>query len=82
MENVEHRIDIKFVNTENKFLKQVSKPYYKGHKIFSNNLAAIHLNKTNINYDKPVICGFSILELSKNHMYNFHYNIMKKKLKN
>ena len=79
MENVEHRIDVRFVNSENKFLKQVNKPYYKGHKIFSNNLAAIHLNKTNINYDKPVICGFSILELSKNHMYNFHYNIMKKK---
>ena len=82
MENVESRIDVKFVNTENKFLKQVNKPYYKGHKIFSNNLAAIHLNKTNINYDKPVICGFSILELSKAHMYNFHYNVMKKKYGN
>ena len=40
---------------------------------------AVHLNQTSITYNKPVICGFSILELSKVHMYNFHYNVMKKK---
>jgi len=79
MENVEKRIEVKLLTNEKQFLKHVSKPYYKNHKIFSNDLVAVNLNKTCIKYDKPVIVGFSILELSKYHMYNFHYNIMKKK---
>ena len=79
MENVEKRIEVKLLSNEKQFLKQISKPYYKNHKIFSNDLVAVNLNKTCITYDKPVIVGFSILELSKYHMYNFHYNIMKKK---
>jgi len=79
MENVEKRIEVKLITNERKFLKQVCKPNYKGHKIFSNDLVAVNMNKTEIFYNKPVIVGFSILELSKLHMYNFHYNVMKKK---
>jgi hypothetical protein len=77
MENVEKRIDVKIVNSEKLFMKHVNKPYYKGHKIFNNDLAAVHLNKTSITYNKPIIVGFCILELSKTHMYDFHYNTMK-----
>ena len=36
MENVEKRIEVKLLTSEKQFLKQVSKPYYKNHKIFSN----------------------------------------------
>ena len=28
--------------------------------------------------NKPIICGFTVLELSKVHMYNFHYNYIRK----
>ena len=79
MENVEKRIDVKLISNEKKFMKQVGKVNYNSHKIFSNDLVAVHMNKTQILYNKPIILGFSILELSKVHMYDFHYNVMKKK---
>jgi hypothetical protein len=36
------------------------------------------MGKTQIKYDKPMIVGMCILDLSKHLMYNFHYNTMKK----
>ena len=36
------------------------------------------MNKKQIKYDKPIAVGFSVLELSKVKMYDFHYNVMKK----
>ena len=35
------------------------------------------LNKKTVQLNKPIYAGFSILELSKYHMYDFHYNTMK-----
>ena len=55
------------------------KPQFKGFKIFSDNLAAIDLRKVQAKIDKPFYVGFSVLELSKLHMYKFHYRYIKKK---
>ena len=38
--------------------------------------------KVSINLSKPIYAGFSILDLSKILMYDFYYNVMKKKFGN
>jgi hypothetical protein len=48
-------------------------------KIFHENLVAIHMKQDKINLDKSISVGFSVLDLSKTLMYDFHYNYMKKK---
>jgi hypothetical protein len=78
MENVAKHIDVKLMTNEKKFVKQCSMPNFKDFRIFSEGLAAIEMNKTQVVYNKPMIVGFCILELSKVLMYDFHYNTMKK----
>ena len=43
------------------------------------NLILLHKTPQEVILDKPIYVGFSILELSKLHMYKFHYGFMMKK---
>ena len=61
------------------FNKLVRKPTYKSRKIFSENLIAAHIGKSEVIYNKPIYLGMSILDLSKIIMYDHHYNFFKKK---
>ena len=47
--------------------------------IFIENLFAAHRNKKYITLGKPIINGMIILELSKYLMYDFYYNVLKKR---
>jgi hypothetical protein len=40
------------------------------------------MKKSEIIYNKPMIVGMCILEISKTLMYNFHYNVIKKQYGN
>ena len=44
-----------------------------------NTFSLVELSKKIVKLDKPIYAGFTILDLSKLHMYDFHYNIMKPK---
>ena len=79
MENIENRVDVKLVTDRCKALKYSSKPNFERAVIFSENLIAIHMNKTQITYNKPIYLGMSILDISKTLMYEFHYDYMKPK---
>ena len=79
MENIRNRVDVKLVNTKEKFKKLVTKPNYKGCKIFGENFVSVHMKKTRLTMNKPVYLGMCILELSKTIMYDFHYNYIKPK---
>ena len=73
IENIRKRVDVKLVNTEEKFKKLAAKPNYDGRKIFNENLISVHMKKTSLTMNKPVYLGMCILDLSKTLMYDFHY---------
>ena len=79
MENIRNRVDIKLVNNKEQAEKLSAKPNFKHCNIFSEDLVAIHMKKTKLDFDKPVYLGMCILDLSKTLMYDFHYNYIKKK---
>jgi hypothetical protein len=60
--------------------KYIASPRFKSCTIFNENLVAVELIKGSITFDKPIICGFSILELSKQHMYKFFYDVLRKRI--
>ena len=77
-ENLRKRINVRFVNSKKDFLKYTSKPTYVTHKLFNKSFAAIHEVKPVLILNKPIYVGFTVLDLSKWLMYDFHYNFIKK----
>ena len=74
MENVRKRINVRVVNNEKDFLNYTSRPTHVTYK----NFEAIHEIKPVLTLNKPIYVGFTVLELSKWFMYDFHYNFIKK----
>ena len=68
-ENQKKRTDIKLVTDEKKCKKLVEKPHCLNFRIFDEKLAAIEMRKLKTMINKPFYVGFSVLELSKLHMY-------------
>ena len=78
MENLRKKINVWLVNNAKDFLKYTSRPSYITHKILRENYAAIHEIKPVLILNKPIYVGFTVLDLSKWKMYDFHYNFIKK----
>ena len=81
-ENQKKRTDIKLVTTDRKRRRLTEKPHCLGFRIFSEGLAAVELRKIKLLINKPFYVGFSVLELSKLHMYKFHYDHIKRRFGN
>ena len=79
IENLRKRQSIKIVDNRNSALKEIKKPNFERATIFDKNLVALHMQKTEIYFNKPVYVGQAILDLSKTLMYDFHYNYIKPK---
>ena len=69
---------MRLVNNEKDFLKYTSKPIYNTRKIFGKDYAAIHQTKPVLILNKPIYVGFTVIDLSKWKMYDFHYKYIKK----
>ena len=69
---------VRLVNNKKDFLKYTSKPTHITHKILDKHFAAIHEMKPVLTFNKPIFVGFTVLELSKWLVYDFHYNFIKK----
>ena len=79
MEDIESRVDIKFATDRKKALKYSSKPNFNRAVIFDENLIALHMNKTQIIFNKPIYLGAAILDISKTLIYELHYDYIKPK---
>ena len=79
MENLRKRSNIQLVTNPERMERLAARPTYISHKIFHENLVAVHSKQTKLLLNKPSYVGMSILELSKTLMYDFHYNYIKKK---
>lgn len=89
IENRRKQVDIRLVtswrdtcNKTNRLVgaeNLICKPNFKSISIFSENFVAIQLAKEKILLDRPIYIGFSVLEYAKQHLYQFHYNVIKHK---
>ena len=79
MENLRKRIKIRVVKNSQDFIKYTSRPTCVNWKVFENSLAAIHEKKISSILSKLIYVGFTVFEISKWEMYNFHYDFMIRK---
>ena len=77
--NLRKRQNISLINEATKLNDFVKKPNFISSKIFNENLVAVHNIKQKLCLNQPIYVGFSILDLSKYHMNNFHYGFIKNK---
>ena len=77
-ENLTKRTDIRLVSSKKMCEKLIHKPHCLRFEVFAPELAAIELQKVKCYINKPTYVGFSVLELSKLHMYKFHYDYLRK----
>ena len=76
IENLRNRMNVNLVNDQIKAKKLIALPTFKHLEIINPDLVMIHRLKAKIHQNKPIYTGYSILELSKAHMYRFHYDVM------
>jgi hypothetical protein len=66
--------DVKFATSAHSFTKRFSNPWFKSHRIVHENLVTLFMDKSKIALDRLYAIGFTILELSKLHMYASYYD--------
>ena len=69
---------MRLVTNAEDLLKYTGKTTKITHKVFGKDYAAIHENQPVLILNKPIYVGFTVLDLSKWKMYDFHYNFIKK----
>ena len=78
MENIRGRVNVKILNTHEEARRMFSKPTYKDHVVFNDNLIAVLNNIPSVKFDKPIYLGMCILDYSKLLMYQFYYGRINK----
>ena len=70
MENIRNRINFKLLTKRKNALNFAAKPNFQREVIFDEDLIGIHMMKKSLTFNKPIYCGMSILELSKEQNSN------------
>ena len=75
-ENLRNRVNVEVITDRHIALKRASNPSFKRSYTIHDDLVIMQRTVTNLELNKPLYVGFSVLELSKLHMYTFHYEKM------
>ena len=76
-ENLRKRVQVELITDAGILRKRVARPNsYRGNPI-TDCLTAIQCTVATLTLNRPIYVGFSVLDLSKLHMSNFHYNHVK-----
>jgi DNA polymerase type B, organellar and viral/Recombination endonuclease VII len=76
MENIRNRLNIELVNNPKRLEKLIAKTNFLDRTIYNENLAAVHMKREKILFNKPLYIGMTILDFSKETMYSFNYDVM------
>jgi len=66
------------VSCPRRMRKLVNKPTFKHVTTYTETLAAVSLQKSDVHFSKPFYVEFAVLEISKELMYDYHYNVMRR----
>nr|DAC81386.1 TPA_asm: PolB [Parasteatoda house spider adintovirus] len=79
LENLRQRENIDIVVDKKKALKLIASPSFNSFNIIDDNLVIISRHVTSLVLNRPVYTGFTVLDISKIFMYEFHYNHIRNK---
>ncbi len=76
MENLRKRVDVRIVTKAQQARRFIARPTFESFNIINEGVTVIKLRKAVVYLNKPLYIGMAILDLSKSHMYDFHYNVV------
>ena len=74
--DLRNHIDVRVVDNDKSAKRLIAKPNYDGFYNLNDELTIVKMKKVQIYWNKPTFIGFTILEVSKYHMYKFHYDVI------
>ena len=77
IENPEKRTKVRLCRTPEQLERSVSHHSFKSSKVIARDVVGVEMRYPRVKLTKPYPIGMAILDLSKYHMYDFHYNVMK-----
>ena len=78
-ENLRKRVQVDIITNAAVLRKKVAKPSFCRGMSITDGITVLQSKVHTLTLNRPIYVGFSVLELSKLHMYDFHYNHMKSK---
>ena len=77
--NLRKRVQVELVTDARLLRKRVANSIFCRDKPITNCLTVVQTTVATLVLNRPIYVGFTVFELSKLHMYDFHYNYMKVK---